>query len=114
MPNVRKGVEISSLDSRFTVCRDASALDPVVGSTTFSKRGEGMSQGTVLKPASTTSVQTTRTASSGRFVSVSIASSAKTATVVYKPAQLAQEERQERMNKIIRQGFIAGARTTTK
>lgn len=114
MPNTRRSVEISSLDSRFSVLDDASALKPVTGSTTLGKALGSLGQGTGAKAFVANAVSTGRSAASGRFVSVSVASSAKTATVVYKPTQLAQEERQERMNKIIRQGFVAGARTTTK
>jgi hypothetical protein len=112
MPNMRKSVEISSLDSRFSLLDDASALKPVTGSTTLG-RAIG-SRGTGVKESVATVVSAARNTASGRFVSISVASSAKTATVVYKPTQLAQEERQERMNKIIRQGFVAGVRTTTK
>lgn len=106
-------VEISSLDSRFSFFDDASSLGPVAGGNTRGKvPNVGVSTSSVS--LSNPSLGNSRSLSSGRFVSVSVTSSAKTATVTYKPTQIARDERQERMNKIIRNGFVQGVRTTTE
>lgn len=113
-PDQNKNVEISSLDSRFSVLDDATALTPLTRSTTIAWAGGPTPGSTELKAATGPIAVAARALSTGRFVSVAITSSAKSATVIYKPTQIAQDERQERMNKIIRHGFVAGARTTTK
>lgn len=109
----RKNVEVSSLDSRFSLLDDASALKPLTAGSTFGRTSEGAVV-TSSRLLSGTNLPIARVDSSGRFVSVSVSSSAKTATVIFKPTQIAKEERQERMNKIIRHGFVTSVRTTTK
>lgn len=48
----------------------------------------------------------------GKTVKVAIDSSAETVTLTMKPAKIAQEERQERLNKTIRQGAVPIRRST--
>jgi hypothetical protein len=108
-----KKVEISSLETRFNLLHDASALRPLTSASTLGRvPGTGVSTSPVSVSAMSSPISRSPTA--GRFVSVSVSSSAKTATVVYKPTQVAHDDRQERMNKIIRHGFVQGVRTTTK
>lgn len=129
-------VEISSLDSRFSIQDSASTLSSTSARRqTTAVAGSALAASPSFKGASGTyrsanavavsaltqpskSVSGTfasaRDASAGRVMSVSVSAFAKTATVVYKPVQLEQEERQARMNKLVRQGFIQSPRTTGK
>jgi hypothetical protein len=50
--------------------------------------------------------------SEGRVVSVSLASNARSVSISLKPAVIAREARQERLNSIIRHGFTPITRST--